>query len=145
MDLSFQEKSAWGLLLGIVVVSIFYFPAAFKIVANAPHGAPLIGISIVGVIVLVIIESIYHAVIAVASGDKSDERDLLIDLKAERNAGFVLGIGLFWLIGFIIAQSILNARPVPNPLEIAVYIILAITVSEVTKLLWQIWYYRSGV
>ena len=145
MDLSFQEKSAWGLLLGIVAVSVFYFPAAFRIVETVPNGIPLIAISVVGVIALVIIEIIYHAVIAVASGDETDERDVLIDLKAERNAGLVLGLALFWLVGFIIAQSILGAYAVPGPLEIAVWILLAITVAEVAKLASQIWYYRAGI
>lgn len=144
MDLTFQEKNAWGLLLGIVIVSFFYFPTALEIVADVPQAGALIGISIVGVIALIVIEGIYHAVIAVSSGDETDERDRLIDLKAERNSGYVLGVGLFWLVGHIVAQSILNAYPVPNPLEIAVYILLAITVSEVGKLLSQIWYYRIG-
>lgn len=144
MDLTFQEKSAWGLLLGIVAVSNFYFPAAFKVVAHVPHGVPLIGISILGIVVLAIIEAIYHAIIAVRSGDESDERDMLIGLKAERNASLILGFGLFLLIGFIVMQSIMNAYPVPNPLEIAVYILLLITVSEVAKLLSKILYYRLG-
>ena len=145
MDISFQEKSAWGLLLGIVAVSIFYFPAAFDIVAATEHGAALIAISVVGVIALIVIETIYHAVIAATSGEDTDERDVLIDMKAERNSSYVLGFGLFCLVGHIIAQSILQAYPVPNALEIAVYILLAITVSEVSKLLWQIWYYRAGI
>ena len=41
-------------------------------------------------------------------------------------------------------QSALKAYPVPDPLTIAVYILLAITVSEVVKLAFQIWYYRVG-
>lgn len=145
MDLSFQEKSAWGLLFGIVLVSLYYFPAAFEVAARVPHGAPLIAISAVGVIALVVIEIIYHAFIAVGSGDQSDERDALIDLKSERNASYVLGIALFSLIGNIIARSSMQAYTVPNPLEIAVLIILAITASEVAKLICQIWYYRAGI
>lgn len=144
MDLSFQEKSAWGLLLGIVIVSFFYFPAAFEIVAETPHGGALIGISIAGIIALIVIEGIYHALIATSSGEETDERDRLIGLRAERNSGYVLGICLFWLVGHIIVNSTVLPSAVPNALEIAVYILLAITVSEVSKLLWQIWYYRTG-
>ncbi len=145
MDLSFQEKSAWGLLIGLVGVSLVYFPAALAVAERVPHGAPLIAISAVGVVALVAFEIVYHALIA-ATGrvDNGDERDLFIELKAERNASYVLGAGLFWLVGSIVAQSVIAATPVPKPLEIAVYILLAITVAEISKLVWQIWYYRRG-
>ena len=153
MDMSFREKSAWGLLLGIVIVSVFYFPAAFRIVADAPDGVPrvgsLIGISIAGVIALVLIEIIYNAFVAGLSAssatDERDERDVLIDLKAERNGGYALGFGLVWLVGFIVMQSVVQAYAVPGAMEIAVYILLALTASEVAKLLSQLWYYRVGV
>ena len=148
MDLSFQEKSAWGMLIGIVVISALYFPAAFTVVDTVGEALPLIGLIAGGIIALVIIEIIYHTVIAAWSSkeaDQRDERDKLIDLKAERNAGFVLGFGLFWLIGWIIAQSTIQAYPVPEPLAITVFIMLAITVSEIAKLASQIWYYRTGV
>jgi hypothetical protein len=146
MDLSFQEKSAWGLLVGIVVVSAFYFPLAFDVVAAAPHPAPLIAISAVGVAAIVIIETVYHIVIAATSrGDTDpDERDRHIDLRAERNSSFVLGAALFTLVGWIVAQSALGADLVMQPLTIAVCILLALTASEVAKLAWQIWYYRTG-
>ena len=146
MDLSFQEKSAWGLLVGIVVVSAFYFPVAFEVVATVAHPAPLIAVSAVGVVAIVIIETVYHVVIAAAArgGTDPDERDRLIDLKAERNSGFVLGVGLFTLVGWIFVQSALGAEFVMQPLTIAVWILLALTVSEVAKLGWQLWYYRTG-
>ena len=145
MDLSFQEKSAWGLLIGIGIVSYFYFPAAFDIADSVPHGAPLIAISVVGVIALVIIEAIYHTVIAVSSGDTGmDERDVLFDLKSERNAGLVLGIGLFWLVGHIIATHSIEDKVPVGGLSIAVWVLFALTVSEVAKLISQIWYYRAN-
>ena len=85
MDLSFQEKSAWGLLLGIVTVSLFYFPVAFTVARNVPHPMPLIAVSAVGIVALIVIEAIYHAIIALPKGDApADERDRLFELKAER-------------------------------------------------------------
>ena len=144
MDITFQEKSAWGLLIGIGIVSYFYFPAAFDIADSVPHGAPLIAISVAGVIALVIIEAVYHAVIAAASGDeKMDERDALFCLKSERIASYALAVGLFWLIGHIIATHSIEGREPVGALTIAVWVIFAITVSEVTKLIAQIWYYRA--
>ena len=146
MDLTFQEKSAWGLLIGIGLVSFFYFPAAFEIAGTVPHGAPLIAISVVGVVALVIIEAIYHAVIAASSGSDGsmDERDVLISMRAERNSGYVLAVGLFWLVGHIIATHSMEGREPIGALTIAVWVIAAITVSEIAKLLFQIWYYRAG-
>ncbi len=145
MEMTFQEKSAWGLLAGIGIVSYFYFPAAFEIADTAPHPAGLIGISIAGVIALIIIEALYHAVIAGTSGSEGemDERDVMIDMRSERNASYVLGIGLFWLVGHIIAtHSIAGKEPV-GALTIAVWILFAITASEVAKLIFQIWHYRA--
>lgn len=147
MDFSYQEKSAWGLLLGLVVVSLVYFPAAFAAADVGGEITKLVQLIVGGVIALVVIEVIYHVAIAAGSpqdADRSDERDELINLKAERNSGFVLGFGLFWLVGFIVAQSALQAYPVPEPLAIAVYILLIIAVSEIAKLANQIWYYRTG-
>lgn len=145
MDMTFQEKSAWGLLIGIGIVSYFYFPAAFEIARTEPHGAPLIAISIGGVIALIIIEGIYHAVIASSSKNTSpDERDVLFDLKSERNAGLVLGIGLFWLVGHIIATHSIGDKVPVGGLSIAVWVLFALTVAEIAKLISQIWYYRAN-
>lgn len=144
MDLTFQEKSAWGLLAGIGVVSYFYFPAAFDVADSVPHGAPLIAISVVGVVALIIIEAIYHAFIAAGGGDQTDERDFLIDLKSERNAGIVLVVGLLWLVGHIIATHSIGDKVPIGGLSIAVWVLFAITVSEVAKLISQIWHYRMG-
>lgn len=150
MEMSFREKSAWGLLFGIVLVSVFYFPVAFRIVAAAPDGAPraapLIAVSVAGVLALVVIEIVYHAFVTALSRDTgSDERDALIDLKAERNGGFALGFGLFWLVGHILIQSVVQPYAVAGAMEIAIYILLALTVSEIVKLVSQLWYYRVGV
>lgn len=145
MDLSFQEKSAWGLLAGILVVSAFYFPNALQIVEYTGNPVALIAISVVGVIALVVIEVIYHIIIAIPGGDEFDERDALIDLKAERNGGFVLGFSLFMLVGLIILENAVLGGTGPSPLLIAVYIIAALTFSEVAKLASQIWYYRAGI
>ena len=55
-----------------------------------------------------------------------------------------LGIALFALVGRILATSAMpELGPMPS-LVIAVWILLALTVSELSKVLWQIWYYRTG-
>ncbi len=145
MDGSFQEKSARGLLAGILLVSVFYFPVALRIVEFAGNPVALVAVSIVGVVSLIIIEAVYHAAIAISGGTESDERDALVNLQAERNGGLVLGLALFLLVGHIIAEHALRSGDGPSPLLIVVYIIAALTVSEVAKLASQIWYYRAGI
>ncbi len=86
----------------------------------------------------------YHVVIASTGRSSSDERDALFDLKASRNGGFVLGFGLFSLVGHIILSSIPEGMSQPGALSIAVWILLTITVSEIAKLGFQIYYYRVG-
>jgi hypothetical protein len=143
MNLSFQEKSAWGLLAGILVVSAFYFPAALRIIADTGHPVPLIVVSAVGVAAIVVIETVYHVVIAVSGDTQVDERDRFIDLKAERNGGFALGLALVSLVGHIVLQYIRLEGQGPNALTLAIYIIGAMTVAECVKLISQIWYYRT--
>ncbi len=142
--MSFAEKSAWGLLAGLGVMSWWYFPRAFAIAAETDNPMALGGISLVCVIALVVFEAVYHAFIAGSGGDERDERDRLIDMKAERNAGFVLGIALFALVGRILATSAMPELEPMSALVIAVWILLALTVSELSKVLWQLWYYRTG-
>lgn len=147
MDLSFEEKSAWGSLAAISLLSFWYFPKALAVVRAADSPVALVAISAIWIVLLIIVEVVYHAVIAAtapAAAGRTDERDRLINLKAERNASFVLGFGLFWLIGWIVIQSVVGAETVPQPLEIVVFILLAITISEIAKLASQIWHYRVG-
>ena len=144
MNMSFAEKSAWGLLVGLGLVSWWYFPRAFAVAAQTDNPMALGAISVFCILALVVFEAVYHAVIAGNGGDEKDERDRFIDLKAERNAGFVLGIGLFALVGRILATSAMPELGHMSSLVIAVWILFALTVSELSKVLWQIWYYRTG-
>ena len=144
MNMSFAEKSAWGLLIGLGAMSWWYFPRAFAVAAETDNPMALGGISVFCIIGLVLFEAVYHGVIAGHGGDETDERDRDIDIRAERNAGFVLGIALFALVGRIFATTALPDLAPMSPLEIAVWILLALTVSELSKVLWQIWYYRTG-
>jgi len=145
MNMTFKEKSAWGSLVALGLVSYWYFPAAFAAAGKGGAAAELIAISIGCVIALVIIESIYHVVVASKSDSVQDERDVFINLKAERIAGFALGIGLFTLVGQIIANEAIDAitpAETMTALTIAVWILFVLTASEIVKLISRIAYYR---
>ena len=142
MNMTFKEKSAWGSLVALALISYWFFPAAFDAATHAADPGRLVAISIGCVIALIIIEAIYQSVIAAADGGASDERDALINLKAERIAGYVLSIALFSLVGRIIAVEAFAVAENMTALTIAVWILLTLTVSEAAKLVSQIAYYR---
>jgi len=141
--MSFQEKSAWGSLIAIGVIGYWFFPAAFDIADSSNDPADLFVLSIGCIIGLIIIEAVYQSIIAAKGSAESDERDALINLRAERNSGWALGIGLFWLVGHIVATSAVDAVEPMGALLIAVWILFALTVSEFAKLASQVWYYRA--
>jgi hypothetical protein len=148
MEMTFQEKSAWGSLVGLGLVSYWYFPRAFYIAESSNSPGALFGISIACIVALIVVFSVYHAVIAAHGGEETDERDRIIDLRAERISSYALGIGLFWLVGHIVAAEQVDEfsrfdqlQPMGS-LLIAVWILFAITASEVIKNIAQIIYYR---
>ena len=145
--MTFPEKSAWGLLTGLLGISWFYFPAAFAVASRPEAAVGLVVLIAVAVVFLVIFEVIYHTVIAVSAPREAnlrDERDRVIDLRAERNASFALGASLFILIWHVLANAAQDVDRTPGALTIVVWIMLAITASEVVKLASQIWAYRFG-
>ena len=147
MDLSFEEKSAWGSLLAIAIASWLFFPVA---VAHIAAGGELIDLAsriafVIGV--MIVIEIVYHAVIAgKARNNDTDERDAQFNLKADRTAGYVLAFGVIWIVGMIMIRSSLSssigAPAVPSSIMVSIYLLLALAASEASKLLSQIWFYR---
>lgn len=145
MDLSFEEKSAWGSLLAIAIASWLFFPMA---IAHTAAGGELVDLAsrIVFVIgVIIVIEIVYHAVIAGKSrNNDTDERDAQFNLKADRIAGYVLAFGVIWIAGMIMIRGSLTGAPaVPSSIMVSIYLLLALTASEASKLLSQIWFYRA--
>ena len=143
MDMTYREKSAWGSLVALGLVSVWYFPRAFGAAEHTDDPAGLFFVSIACIVALIVIEAVYHAVIAVKGGEATDERDTLIDLKSERIAGYALAVGLFWLVGRIVATTAFSVDEPPGPLLIAVWILFALTASEFVKLLSKVCYYRA--
>ncbi len=88
MDLSFSEKSVWGSLLGIGVASYLFFPAAIAHIGVGGQPIGLLGDVIFIAGVLIAVEVVYHTLVAVSSDSTdSDERDMLISLKADQILG----------------------------------------------------------
>ncbi len=95
MNLSFQEKSLWLMLVSLVGVFGFYFAKALPThtVDVMPHQVVLF---VLAVVLLVILQIVGHIVIAIVDRrTDTDERDRLIGLKGTRNAAYVLATGVF--------------------------------------------------
>ena len=147
MDMPFEEKSAWGSLLGIGIASWLFFPTAIAHIEAGGEPVDLIFRALFVVGVIIAVEIVYHIVTTVTSKDReTDERDAMISLKADRYAGYVLAVGVSWVIGHIILRSTVPYVPVEQSgILLAIYLSLAMTASEATKFIAQIWFYRVGV
>ena len=145
MDMSFEEKSAWGSLLALAVASWMFFPMAIRHIAAGGEPVDLIFRLFFIIGVIIVIEIVYHSVAAVSAKDReTDERDLMISLKADRVSGYVLGFGVVWIAGVAFIENAVPWAPAaPSSTMMSIYLFLALTVSEASKCLLQIWFYRA--
>ena len=151
MDLSFQEKSVWTSLIAIIAVFGYHFYKVFgavEAISTAELVVRLVGI----IIIIVIIEIVLHIIIAVTAikdaedGGALDERDVLINARAFRNAYVVLFIGVLHMIGYVIAGD-LNSEPrwEVTPANTANLLLLVLVVAEIVNYASRLYYYRRGI
>lgn len=95
MSPSFQEKSLWVMLVGIIAAFSFYFASVLP--TSAVNVMPeQIVYFVLAVVFLVITQIVGHIVIATMDRrSEQDERDRLIALKGIRNGDYVLATGVF--------------------------------------------------
>lgn len=149
MDLSYQEKGILGSLLAMVVVYGYYFSRTLNDIGRADFESRTIGRLIWAIVAIIVIETVYHIVLALESKpEPKDERDLLIEAKAYRNAYFAAGTGSFLVICCVIIEVLLHgSAPAPTIVTrffIANLVLLFMVVTELVKLLTQLFYYRKG-
>ncbi len=138
--MSYREKSAWIALITYAVVFGFYFFALWQAWDEAYARGLTIGLTIGAVVMLVIIAVTLQTVIALFSPKEAiapaDERETMIDLKAERISSYVLSVGVVLLIGGLLASV--------NGILVAVLLQASLVISELTKSIAQIVYFRRG-
>jgi hypothetical protein len=132
VDLSFQEKSLWLMLLSLLLGFGVY--AAMVLPAHAANVMPhQIVQFVVAVVALVVMQIVGHIVIAIFDRRaESDERDRLIALKGTRNAGYVLAVGVFFALctalvtdgNFMFTHVLLAAWVLAQLVEIASQLVL---------------------
>jgi hypothetical protein len=132
MGLSFQEKSLWSMLIGLVASFSFYFLMVLP--AYAVNLMPnQVIFFVLAVVLLVITQIVGH--ILIASFDRNtrtDERDWLIELKGKRNGAYVLAAGVFLALcttlvtdgNFIFAHVLLGFWVLAQLVEIASQLLL---------------------
>lgn len=95
MDLTFEEKSLWVLLLGLLGVYGYYFSMVLPTdaVNVMPQHKVLFAVAVA---YLVASQVVGHILIAIVDPrDETDERDRLIELKGTRVGSWVLAAGVF--------------------------------------------------
>ncbi len=139
MSVSFEEKSAWVTLISLLIVSAVYTAlAASMMSAGVTVLAAYVPLFAVVVVLLVLVLAVGHAAVAIASRpDGRDERDQLIEWRAESNAGWVLGAGVLAALGGLILAL--------DSVWIAHTLIMSLVASEVVKSAAQLFYYRRGL
>lgn len=138
MNASFEEKSTWLTLAGLVGVFAVYFTLAGRMLAAgvtavAPY-VPLLAVTIVLLVVLVVVGHV--AVAIVHRRHETDERDRLIEWRSESRSGWILATGAVTAI-FALALPI-------APAWIANGLLLALFLSEAVKQVLKLVDYRRG-
>jgi len=139
VNLSYREKSLWGTLAVTMAVYGYYFGRALTGTHPAEFDAASISRVVAAVVVLVAIEVAYEIVLAVTSKvDPKDERDILIESKAYRNAYLLLVGATFWLMWTIVAQQMRSYMAVN-------LMFLSVVAAEIVKSVTQLFLYWRGL
>jgi len=147
MDLSFREKSAVVSLLAVLGTYGYYF--YFVLLGAGPDSpAEMLSWMIGLIVVLVVIEVVFHIVIAGFDHRETerpaDERERLISLKAFRVGYLVLCGFVLLALGRTLFGSVFAPEEV-SLLEIANLLLLGLVLAEVANYGVQLYHFRRGV
>jgi hypothetical protein len=139
MSKSFQEKSVWISLIAVSLIFGYYFVRIFQMISKNQIDVVKNAVLFISVVIMVVVtEIIFHIIVAVRTRPEAkDERDRIIELKATRNAYFILIAGVF--LSFVCLAFSLQSF-------IIVHVIMFFFVlSEIAKFISQLFYYKRGV
>lgn len=152
MGLSFEEKSVWVQLIAVVVGLGVYFAVAGVMAAQGVTGlipyAPVLGVAVVLLVLVMVAGHIVAAVSGVSGGvsggiaggggvEPADERDRLIGWRAGSRTGWILAAGIVLAIGCMLVGV--------GAVWVAHLLLGSLFLAEVVKLILQLTYYRRGV
>ncbi len=146
----YKEKSAIGTLIVILLVYWYYFSEVLALVQTGDIELRTLIPVIVGVVVFtIILQVFYEIIIGIIHRDDEmeDERDRIIEARADRISGYVLAIGIYCCIGYIIANGIGEVRGSIPDLEFVIVnlLVLCLGAAEVVKYGLQIAGYHVAI
>lgn len=140
--MSYREKRAWIALLSYCAVFGGYFFFVWQAWSlDEAFGRELVIPLLAGAVVaLVIAAVVLNVALALFSPKEAtaptDERETMIDLKAERIASYTLSTGVVCLVGALLMGV--------NGMAVAVFLLAGLVISELVKSAAQIAYFRRG-
>jgi hypothetical protein len=136
---SFEERSVWIQLFALSVVLGGYFFVAWRMWSHGVIALPAyVAVFAVAVGLMVIVMVAGHVAVALASRPGGrDERDRLIEWRAESRSGWLVAVGVFAGITAMVLS-------VPDVLT-AHLLLLSLLLSEMLKLVLQLVDYRWGL
>ncbi|MCB0278002.1 MAG: hypothetical protein KDD94_00765 [Calditrichaeota bacterium] len=139
--MSYKEKQIWLSMLSMLIVFGWYFKSVWPELTQGANDIGFIaGFFVKAVLIVIVINIISHIVLYIINYNEGnreqDEREKLIELKAIRNAYYVLVCGIVWSGAImLITQSVLM---------VANIVLFFFILSELTNYLSQLILLRSG-
>jgi len=138
--MSFREKSAWIILVTLVVVTLTYVLHIFPhTLTPEPSGARfhMLAVSIIAFVVIVVIA---HVIVAILSPrdakTPTDERERLIELKSTAISSYVYA--------FLSLASIATIHLGANQFGVAYLVTLSFALGEIVNYATRVILYRRG-
>lgn len=148
--MSFHEKSVWGSMLAVLAVYgvYFYFVAAAMIGGHEPQAPEFVVLNVSVVVALVVIEIVYHIIIAGTSVREegrdlgnTDERDRAIESRAAGPSGVLLAAGVVAAILHVTAGSVSDSLWL-SPIATANLLLLFLVAAQLFEYALQVIQYR---
>lgn len=134
--MTFREKSAWVVLVGMIAVLWRYLVSLKEAESFGAGTTEVMFITIISFVILVVVAHILIAIFSSKPGDDvEDERDHRIAMKSEYIAGYVLGAFALGALAFAL---------IDGAYRVANILFVGLVVSEITKNAWQVFLYRRG-
>ena len=136
---SFEERSVWIMLVSMSLVLGGYFYFAWRMLSQGVTAfSAYVAVFGVTVALMVVVIIAGHVMVAMASRpDGRDERDRLIEWRAESYSGWLVATG-------VLAGITCMVLSVPN-VWTANLLLASLFLSEILKLVLQLIFYRRGV
>ncbi len=131
--MSFKEINSW-LVLAVFAWLFADFGLPLLEARSLDGDQGMIG-SVIAFIIILVLAHIVVGVVRREPAEEEDERDRMIDLRAERIGGYALG--------GVVAAGMFRSLHLGD-FQAANFLFLALVFSEIAKRLWQVFLYRRG-